>query len=109
MALTKKCNPFINPLTAVNTKLQPYNNNTRKCVVLQELFESDSPVQKKMDRLLDLAEQVTPTLDMNDKTTLKESIASLSSQVSEVTTAADSKLKQLVTAEKDYKQYRVGC
>ena len=64
-------------------------------------------IHKKMDTLLDLSEHLAPTLDMNDKATLKESIVSLNQKVSDVTASAERWQKQLEETIITWKQYQV--
>lgn len=70
-------------------------------------FASEPEMHKKMDLLLDLQEKLTPTLDMNDKTTLKETINNLNQRLTTLSAAAEKQekvLKEGVTSWKDYQE-----
>ena len=75
----------------------------------QEMYGCVKEIHKKMDILLDLSEHLAPTLDMNDKATLKESIVSLNQKVSDVTAAAEMWQKRLEETIVTWKQYQVRC
>ncbi len=64
-------------------------------------------MQKHMDKLLDMAEVMTPTLDINDRTTLKESIGNLNERLVAVTTDADSVVRALESRATNWTLYQV--
>ena len=64
-------------------------------------------MQKHMDQLLDLAEVMSPTLDMNDRATLKESIGNLNERLVAVTTDADSVVRALESRATSWTLYQV--
>ena len=64
-------------------------------------------MQKHMDQLLDLAEVMTPTLDMNDRATLKESIGNLNERLVAVTTDADGVVRALESRATNWTVYQV--
>ncbi len=76
--------------------------------MFQEVFGSEPEIQQKMDQLLDLQEKLAPTLDMNDRTTLKESIKSLNNKVTLVTSAGEDRRKQLEENKTAYTLFQVS-
>ena len=60
-----------------------------------------------MDELLDLSEQLAPSLDLNDKATLKESINNMNRKVSDTSAAAEKREKQLEETVSAWKHYQV--
>ena len=65
-------------------------------------------MDKQVDHLLDLSEKISPTLDVNDKTTLKQSVSNLGSKVNKVTSDGEVRLKELQAADRQYQQYKVS-
>ena len=64
-------------------------------------------MQTHMDKLLDVAEVMAPTLDMNDRTTLKESISNLNEKLVAVTTEADRMQQTLEYQATNWSVYQV--
>ena len=61
-----------------------------------------------MDKLLDICEKISPSLDMNDKTTMKESVNSLTNKVTHINATAEQKEKDLHGYVADWQSYQVG-
>ena len=64
-------------------------------------------MQTHMDKLLDVAEVMAPTLDMNDRATLKESINNLNEKLVAVTTEADHMQQTLESQATNWSVYQV--
>ena len=71
------------------------------------MFAKEKEVQEKMDCLLDLAEKMAPTLDMNDKATLKQKLANLNDRLTALTRESDQRQKELNQSSADWKEYQV--
>ena len=69
-------------------------------------FAEEPDIHKKMDVLLDLEEKLAPTLDMNDKATLKETIANLNLRLTEVSASAEKQEKVLEGGVKSWADYQ---
>jgi hypothetical protein len=64
-------------------------------------------MQEKMDELMDLSETLAPSLDLNDRATLKESIQNLNQKLSKVTASGSKQGEKLETAANAYADYKV--
>ena len=64
-------------------------------------------MQQRMDELLDLAEKLSTSMDVNDRTTLKESVASLNSKLTLACDAAVQKETQLTESLETWNDYQV--
>ena len=60
-----------------------------------------------MDELVDLAEKISPSLDSNDKTTMKQTLDNLNQRLGHVTQAAEDKQAALEQNVKDWESYQV--
>lgn len=61
-----------------------------------------------MDALLDLSESLAPTLDLNDRATLKESIHNLNQKLNNVTTSAGRQEAKLEEAANIWRDFQVS-
>ena len=62
-----------------------------------------------MDQVLDLAEKLSPSLDMNDRETLKQSVANLNGKLTSVTGAAQQQKAELNNMAAGWDEYQVVC
>ena len=60
-----------------------------------------------MDELVDLAEKISPSLDSNDRTTMKQTLDNLNQRLGHVTQAAEDKQTALEQNVKDWESYQV--
>ena len=75
----------------------------------KDFFGEGPQCQDEMDQVLDVAEHLYPTLDVNDSTTLKESLTNTNHKLANVVGMA---IKQQAKMEKnvtDWADYQVSC
>lgn len=77
------------------------------CTVAQELFGDDISTHHQIDKLLDVAEKVLPTLDANDRATVKESIETLNRRVVDACANSQATRKQLQSLALLWQQFQV--
>jgi uncharacterized protein Yka (UPF0111/DUF47 family) len=63
--------------------------------------------QRQIDKLLDVCEKVLPTLDANDRATVKESIEGLNKRVVDVCANSQSTRKELANLAQEWNNYQV--
>lgn len=71
-------------------------------------FRYEKEIQEKMDTLMDLSEALAPSLDLNDRSTLKESIQNLNQKLTNVTAAANKQGTKLEAAATALREFQVG-
>jgi len=70
--------------------------NTWSCVtMLQVIFDELPTVEERMSDLTSLSGQISATLDVNDQTTLKETVGDINSRWTMITGAASRRQKSL--------------
>lgn len=71
------------------------------------MFADQPMIAEKLEQLLHLAKKIEPTLDVNDSTTMKESLGNMQQRYGEVTKAAAEKDDWLSKAADDWTEYQV--
>ena len=64
-------------------------------------------MQKQMDALLDVSEKLKPSLDINDKTTMKESLSNLTNKMAGLSAAAEQRTVKLKDHALKWQEYKV--
>ena len=95
---------YENIIYNVFTILRQYKCNT---LYLQEMFGEDINAQHQIDQLLDVCERILPTLDANDRATVKESIESLNKRVVDVCANSQTTRKELANLANEWSNYQV--
>ena len=75
--------------------------------MLQAIFGEESTVQERLSDLMSLSNQLSATLDINDQTTLKETVNDIHSRLKMIAAAAEHHEKSLLDSVAIWNDFQV--
>ena len=87
-----------------NVTHQPFNLNS-----FQDYFHEASMCQDEVEQVMELSEQLLPTLNPNDTETLRQTLKQTTNRLNTVMAKSSRKQEMVESKIKEWKAFQVGC